>query len=161
MYYFNNKFFLHFTTWRGPTLPKVHKFVDYKQTSIEMHVQHIKFAVHHKVSDLDPYNEHLQHVFRNLPCGLIFPYARMGKPKAECADYSVTKRKFSAKLREEVMLHVDFTDVISDGVYDGELLPPALDLFEAVWRLAHTFPEADKSICTMSRLPVEPRFHIW
>lgn len=85
----------------------------------------------------------------------------MGKPKPEWTDYTLAKKEFSAKLKEEVMLPGEIVQGVSEDLYDGELLPLALQLFEAVWLLAHTFPEATKSLYTLSTLPVEPCFHIW
>lgn len=85
----------------------------------------------------------------------------MGKPKPEWADYDLAKKEFSAKLKEEVMLPGGRVSDISENLYDVELLPLALELFEAVWLLAHTFPEATRLTYTLSTLPVEPCFHMW
>lgn len=143
------------------TLTRVHRFVEGKQAMIEKHVHHVKFGIRHKVRDHSPYNEQIQHLFKSLPYGFFFPEAKMGNPKPQWADYVLAKTDFSAKLKEEVMLPGGILQEISDGLYYGVLLHLALELFEAVWLLVHTFPEATKSAYTLSTLPVEPCFHMW
>lgn len=160
MYYSQNRFIFYFRNF-GQTLPRVHKFVEDKQATIETHVRHIRLGIHHRVSDLSPYNKRLQHLFRSLPHRFLLHEARMGKPKPEWTDYALAKKEFTAKLKEEVMLPGGIVQEISDDLYDGVLLPVALELFQAVWLLAHTFPQANKSIYTLSILPVKPSFHMW
>lgn len=161
IYYGENILHLGFYTRGIQGLQDVHRSVHGIPQTIKAHVRRIKFGIHHEVGDVAPYNKHLQLLFSHFPDEFFFPRNKLGRPRAEWADYSLAKKEFSAKVKEGVMLSGGIMKGIGEGVYDGKLLPPALELFKAVWVLAHNFPMAEKSIYSFSHLPIEDCFHIW
>lgn len=160
LYYYNNTFYLHFYAV-GDIPQTVQRCINVVQATIEKHVRHIELGIHRRVSDLGPYNDHLQCLFEYLPDRFFFPEGGMGKPKEEFADYSWAKEQFSARLKEEVMFPGSMMLEISENDYDGKLRPLVLRLFDAVWLLVHAFPEAKRSMHTVSYLPNGRSFHEW
>lgn len=152
MYYYNNHFSLLYSV-SGDSLGAVPICFNGIQSTIKKHIQHMTLFINHEISDLSPYNNHLRFLFRCLPEHFFVPGDGLGKPEAQWTDYSLAKEQFFARLKEEVMVPGSIMHEISENDYNHKLLPVVLELFEAVWRLVYTFPEAKQGIYSFSYLP--------
>lgn len=162
MYYARNSFYLIMIFRGGQVLQKVQRFVRGVPQSIEKHVQDIKFSIHQQLSDLGPYNQYLRHLLSRLPFGFVLRDGKIGNTEAGWTGRSSARDGFISRLlTNTAMLPGDFMRELPEGVFERELLPLALELFGAAWLLAHTFPNATKSITTMSHLPLGHAFTIW
>lgn len=163
MYYFRNRFYIIMTAPDIQVLQKVQNFVQGLPKTIEAHVRNITFSVHYRIDDISPYNERLEHFLNHLPYRFILTDGKAGSHGAEWTDYLSARGNFVAELlADDAALAPGMLGVMAENVYDRELLPRALELFDAAWLLAHTFPEAKKRITTTARLPMGRRAHtLW
>lgn len=162
MYYSQNEFYLIMIMKSGQVHQRIQKFVLGMPKIIEKHVRAISFSIHQKLGDLDPYNDRLLLLLRHLPLRFILTKGKVGNPPAGWTNYSSARSIFLSKLLTgPAMLPVGLRREFLDGVYDRVLLPRALELFNLVWLLAHTFREATKTIRTSSHLPSGRAYIVW
>ncbi|KAI7774082.1 hypothetical protein LA080_009285 [Diaporthe eres] len=154
MYYAQNEFYLIMIIPSGEVHQRIQKFVLGMPKIIEKHVRAISFSIHQKLGDLDPYNDRLLLLLRHLPFCFILTNGRVGNSPSGWTNYSSARSIFLSRLLTgPAMIPGGLRREFLDGVYDRVLLPRALELFNVVWLLAHTFPQATKAIYTRSHLP--------
>lgn len=163
MYYAQNDFYVIIMVPGSHVLQRIQRLVQNLPMIIETHIRNITFSVHYRIDDVSPSNDALRYFLNHLPYGFILRDRKVKGLGAKGANYSTTRRNFVAGLlTDEAALTPGVLSEITEGFYDRELLPRALEQFDAAWLLAHIFPEAEKKITTTAHLPNGRRSHtLW
>ncbi|KAI3400864.1 hypothetical protein diail_1553 [Diaporthe ilicicola] len=161
IYYAKNTFHLTLKVPAGQVLQKLQKFVDGQQNSIEMRVRHIIFRIDQRSSGCcrvftidsrsigvgrNPYNNPLKDILGYLPFRFLQTDGEDRNPGSRWTDHSSAREEFIARAL-----------VLGCGV----MFDQALELFDAVWMLADTFPKAKKWISTRTDLPLRFTYTAW
>jgi hypothetical protein len=166
VYYAENTFHLTLKIPPRQVLQKLQKFVDGKHNAIEMRVREVIFSIDQTSNRGGhyPYNSPFANMLGYLPFRFLPTDGEEKNSASRWTDRSSAREEFIA--RAQVLgygpkfAQGKLRD-IREGVYDYELTPSALELFDAVWMLADTFPGAKKWISTTTDLPLRFIYTAW